>query len=436
MDGWFVPMRAREFRAHMREGPITREFGRLWRAMFLSSLGDWVGIVALAALVARLGGSRDGAYAVAGVMAARLAAVVLVGPVAGVLADRIDRRTLLVVADLVRASLFVALPFVDAIWAIGVFAFVVEACSLVWSPARDASVPSMVGGEALARANGIIIATTYGLLPLGAVVFTALAAVSAAAGAPASAHPEALALWFDALTFVGSALIVSRLALGGDRHVKAPGIRGGFDDAREGIRFLRARRQLLALVAVLVLAFATAGAVTGIGPLFTRYTLDSGDTGFGVLVVGFGVGLMASALCVMQQAARLELAHVFTVGTTASAVGLLALALAPAMPWAICACIALGLAGGLAWVSGYTLVQQMVTDEFRGRTLGLLTTGSRMSLLVSRALFPLLAGVVGTVAVSSGVEVTGNRVALLAGAALLGIAAIVARRAVAAPDDG
>src|SRR5213592_2990431 len=67
-------------------------FSRLWRAMLLSSLGDWVGFVAVAALVARLGGARLGGLAVAGVMLARMLPSILFGPFAGVFTDRIDRR--------------------------------------------------------------------------------------------------------------------------------------------------------------------------------------------------------------------------------------------------------------------------------------------------------------------------------------------------------
>src|SRR5213592_4544748 len=77
-------------------------FSRLWRAMLVSSLGDWVGFVAVASLVARLGGVRLGALAVAGVMLARLLPSVLFGPLAGVFADRFDRRKAMVSADIGR----------------------------------------------------------------------------------------------------------------------------------------------------------------------------------------------------------------------------------------------------------------------------------------------------------------------------------------------
>src|SRR6266702_2214039 len=87
-------------------------FSRLWRAMLVSSLGDWVGFVGVAALVARLGGnSRLGPLAVAGVMLARLLPSVVFGPFAGVFADRFNRKRLMIWADLARGSLYAFIPF-------------------------------------------------------------------------------------------------------------------------------------------------------------------------------------------------------------------------------------------------------------------------------------------------------------------------------------
>ena len=80
-------------------------FSKLLAAQTMSSLGDWVGFVAVAALVKRLGGDV-GAYAVAGVMVARMLPALLFGPIAGVLVDRMDRKKMMIVADLSRAALY------------------------------------------------------------------------------------------------------------------------------------------------------------------------------------------------------------------------------------------------------------------------------------------------------------------------------------------
>src|SRR6266508_6847593 len=150
-------------------------FSRLWRAMLVSSLGDWVGFVAVAALVARLGGERLGPLAVAGVMLARLLPSVLFGPFAGVLADRFDRKTLMVRADIARGLMYASMPFLPGVGLILVLSFFIECLSLLWTPAKDASIPNLVPRSQLPNANSVSLITTYGTLPLGAAIYTALA---------------------------------------------------------------------------------------------------------------------------------------------------------------------------------------------------------------------------------------------------------------------
>src|SRR6266545_5005813 len=109
--------------ATLKDLLVEPSFSRLWRAMLVSSLGDWVGFVAVAALVARLGGARLGGLAVAGVMLARLLPSVLFGPFAGVFADRFDRRALMVRADIARGVMYASMPFLPGLWAIFVVSF-------------------------------------------------------------------------------------------------------------------------------------------------------------------------------------------------------------------------------------------------------------------------------------------------------------------------
>src|SRR6266487_3821046 len=157
-------------------------FSRLWRAMLVSSLGDWVGFVAVAALVARLGGARLGGLAVAGVMLARLLPSVLFGPFAGVLADRFDRRKLMVRADIARGVMYASMPFMPGLRAIFLLSFLIECLSLLWTPAKDASIPNLVPRRQLANANSVSLITTYGTLPLGSALYVALVGVALGIG--------------------------------------------------------------------------------------------------------------------------------------------------------------------------------------------------------------------------------------------------------------
>src|SRR5437870_165789 len=223
-------------------------FSRLWRAMLVSSLGDWVGFVAVASLVAHLGGERLGALAVAGVMLARLLPSVLFGPLAGVFADRFDRRKLMVGADLGRGAMYASMPFMPGLWAIFLLSFFIESLSLLWTPAKDASVPNLVPRRQLSNANSVGLITTYGTLPLGAAIFTALSGVSVAIGKRVpyfGHHPEFLALWLDAATFFFSARMVMGLDLRQRARKRSrPGeaaklsFREALQEARDGYRFL------------------------------------------------------------------------------------------------------------------------------------------------------------------------------------------------------
>ena len=237
-------------RAGLRALLTHPSFSRLWRAMLVSSLGDWVGFVAVTALVAHRGGTAaKGSLAVAGVLLARLLPSVLFGPFAGVFTDRLDRRKLMITADLARGALYASMPFMPTLWAIFGLSFLIECLSLLWTPAKDASIPNMVPRSQLANANSIGLITTYGTLPLGGLVYTLLAGFAILLGTHVpyfNRHIESPALWLDALTFLFSARMIWGLDLSKGmvaaklRSAKLPklSVRSAWEEASEGYRFL------------------------------------------------------------------------------------------------------------------------------------------------------------------------------------------------------
>src|SRR5204863_9533709 len=132
----------------------------------------------------------------------------------GVFADRFDRRKLMIGADISRGLLYGAMPFLPGLGYIFLVSFFIECLSLLWTPAKDASVPNLVPRRQLANANSVSIITTYGTLPLGGAIYTALAGVGDALGTHVHyfhSRPEFLALWLDAVTFAFSARMISNL---------------------------------------------------------------------------------------------------------------------------------------------------------------------------------------------------------------------------------
>jgi len=406
-------------------------FSKLLAAQTISSLGDWVGFVAVAALVKRLGGGA-GAYAVAGVMVARMLPAILFGPIAGALVDRVDRKKIMIIADISRGALYATMPFLGRLWAIFALSFVIESLSLLWTPARDASLPNLVPRRQLANANSLGLVTTYATLPLGGLIFAFLAGGSEVVPY-FSSNPESLALWLDGVSFLFSAFMVSRIKFPPPASHKVERLdmsRVG-KDIVEGIRFLREDSLASAMTFGIVVAFSAVGAVLALGPIFADDTLNAGPTGWGILVTSFGIGMGIGMAMSNKVADLIDRELVFVWSLIAASATLFLLAAMPSIQLATVITVILGVFTGSAWVSGYVLLQENVEDEFRGRTFGALTVLSRLGLFLSLATFPVLAGIVGSHEITVGgqpFDLAGTRVAFwVAGTMVIG-AALVTRR--------
>ena len=412
-------------------------FSRLLAAMAVSSLGDWVGFIAVASLVQTLASSPAAkSYAVAGVMTARMLPAILFGPIAGTLVDRVDRKRLMITSDLARGAMYASMPFLGHLWSIFTLSFFIECLSLLWTPARDASLPNLVPRRQLSNANSVGLLTTYGTLPLGGLVFTLLAGVATALGARIpyfEGNPESLALWLDAGTFLFSAAMVSGIAIRSSRQlsvVKLDLSRFG-KDILDGIRFLRENSVASAMTTGIVVSFSAVGAVLALGPIFAGETLAAGAAGWGVLVTAFGIGMGIGLVSLNLLAKHFDRERIFSGSMILAAVTLFVLAAMPNLSLAAVVTVVLGFFCGSTWVTGYTLIQENVTDEYRGRTFGSLTVMARLGLFLSLAAFPLLAGIIGTHAIEVGgqsLDLSGTRAALWTAGLGVIIAGAVTRR--------
>jgi dTMP kinase len=428
--------------ASLKDLLVDPSFSRLWRAMLVSSLGDWVGFVAVASLVAHLGGQRLGALAVAGVMMARLLPSVLFGPFAGVFADRFDRRRLMVGADVARGLMYASMPFLPGLGYIFLMSFFIECLSLLWTPAKDASVPNLVPRRQLPNANSVTLITAYGTLPLGASIFTLLTGLAGVLGSRvhylSSSRPEFLALWLDALTFFFSARMVWGLDLRQNMAARVRAklsprfsFRSAIEEIREGYRFLRDHPTVRSMTLGIVIAFAGVGSVISLGPVFARYSVNAGSTGFGILITAFGVG-MAAGIALSNYLSRLfEKDKLFYVSMLGAAGCLFVIAVMPTIGLASAFTVPMGVAVGLTWVTGYTMLQENVSDEFRGRTFGTLNVWARLALFISLVAFPALSAAIGPHSLTIGTRVldlSGTRIALWVGGVVVVFAGLASGR--------
>jgi dTMP kinase len=407
-------------------------FRRLWTALSLSSLGDWLGLLALTALAPRLAddGYAAANLAIAGVFILRLAPAILVGPLGGVVADRLDRRWTMVVCDVARFALFLSIPLVGTLWWLLTATLLIEVASLLWIPAKEATLPNLVPKERLETANQLSLFTTYGSAPVAAAIFAGLALLSGILDNPVPAIDQVeLALYVNAATFLVSAATIARLTDIPSRDVTAAAARGTsvWRTLVEGWTFVGRTPLVRGLVLGMLGAFAAGGAVIGLARTFVT-DLGGGDPGYGLLFGTVFLGLALGMFLGPRLLPDFSRRRLFGLSIFAAGLSLALLALIPNMVIAVIVTLVLGGFAGVAWVTGYTLLGLEVADELRGRTFAFVQTTVRVVLVLVLALAPLLAAAFGKheIRVTDAMALTYNGAAitfLLAGllASALGI---------------
>jgi dTMP kinase len=378
----------------------NRDFRNLGLSTLFSTLGDWVGFLAILALTEDiLGATRAAAFAVSAVMAARVLPSILLGPVAGVFVDRWDRKRLMIACDIGRGIVMALIPFSDEILTLLLATLVIEVMSSLFGPAKDSVFPTLVRKDQLVAANQLNLIVTYGTLPLAGVVF---AAAIGLAGPLSDAipflveRPVALPIWLNAASFILSAPLIARIRTGdtAPRTPEAPEAPSAWAELVEGFRFVGTNPLIRALIVGVMIAFASAGAVISTGQFFAQ-VLNAGQSGFGILVACVGTGLVAGLLSSAWLSSKLAPERLFAPGIGVAGAALIVTAVMPAMRYAIAPVVVMGAGAGVAFIVGYTILQSRADDHIRGRTFGAFNSGVRASIFLSTTTAPFLVGVIG-----------------------------------------
>lgn len=409
---------------------------RLWYCTGLSSLGDWLGLLATTALATQLAtGYQAQNYALGGVLVLRLLPSAVLGPLAGAFVDRFDRRLTMVVTDLLRGLLFVAIPVFHTLTVLYVATFLIECIGLFWNPAKDASVPNLVRKDQIEAANQLSLITTYGLTPVAAAaLFSLLALLSKSLAGHFSffsTNQVGLALYFNAATFVvGAATVYFIREISGSRGngpagSSAPSL---WAMLREGAAFVRTNGLLRGLILGILGAFAAGGAVIGAGKTYVR-SLGGGDAAYGVLFgtvfVGLGLG-MAFGPRVAREVSRRRLFGLSIV----FAGGCLALtAVMPQVLLAMLMVFGVGFGAGVGYLAGITLLGSEIEDVMRGRVFAFIQSMVRAVMILALAAVPVLVGTIGQRRLPLLHDtVDGTRIVMFAAGLLAALAGLVAYR--------
>jgi MFS family permease len=340
----------------LRDSPAFR---RLWIARTISQVGDGIAVLALVLFVQET--HRTG-VAVGGLL---LAAALprFLGPLAGVVVDRVEQRSLMIACDLGQAAVFVAIAWLEPSYPI-LLAMVAATGALdtLFGPAGRSAVPALVRPEQLLRANAWMGTSLNMRVAVGPVVGGLLVALFDVRGA----------LVANAATFVVSALVL--LGLPPLRAARSEEAGGFLAVGAEGLRFAWRTPVVRTLVIALFLGVAFA-AVDDVALVFlVRETLDAGPLAFGLVGGAYGVGMLAGSLGLSWKGTAAAAGSLFVIGWILSGVGTILTGVAPLVVVAAVGQAVAGIGNGIDNVATDTLIQQAVPREMLGRVFGLVAT--------------------------------------------------------------
>jgi len=375
------------------------DFTKLWAAQVISLLGDWFNTIVISALiVVYTEGTNYQGLAVSGYLIARLIPPLLMRPWAGVLADRFDRKRLLIFSDLMRSLAVVGLLFatqgpeyLPLIYVFTVFQFLI---SSIFEPARNALMPSVLYRDQLVLGNTLSSITWSAMLAIGAIV----------GGIVAEVMGIQAALIIDALTFLVSAFIVTTLIvpetprsnIGQEERVVLDKSNRTFVD---GIRYLTKHPATAA--AIFVKAGLSIGSVDAVLILYGTQIFvigEQGTTSMAILWTAFGIGSIIGPLIInrFSDGSVHTLRRLMIAGFVMVIFGWLFWGLAPSLEFAVLAVILRAMGGSVNWTYSSIIIQKIVPDEYLGRMFSIDFAGFELIQGISAITVGLLIDAVGS----------------------------------------
>lgn len=421
----------------------NRPFLLLWLSQVATQIGSNMVLFALTVIVLE---STDSSLAVSALILSFLVPAVLFSAVAGVYVDRYDRRTILIVTNVLRGVgfvlIFLATPNLAAIIGLNIFISVV---TVFFAPAEAAMIPVLVPRRQLVSANGLFTLTLNGAFALG---FALLGPLVVAIVGPEALLLVVVALYLIAAVFcftlpssravAGSAPKRGRLEAAADAELAVESTMG---QLREGIAYIRVNPTISWSLTYLGIAASLVGVLAVLGPNFARQTLGLSTLGLPVVVLPLGLGIVTGILILNSyghlvsrrraiEGGLIVLGFLLLVLTVAGPISRILTAasetagvvdtgaLTSLVSVAVAIAFLAGIAYGIVAISSQTQLQEDIPQEVRGRVFGVL------NMLVSVATFlPIIVG--GLIADAIGTTNVILGVALFV--LLTGVASIVKR---------
>jgi len=355
-------------------------YRRLWIAQVISEMGDWFNQVAVFTLALRFTGSP---LAIVFVLIAQTVPSTVIGPIAGVILDRVSRKRALIISDLVRAVVALGPILVtsrERVWWLYALTALLASASPFFTAGRLALIPSLAEPGEILAANSITQGTHWTTLSIG----------SALAGLIIGPLGFRNAFLLNTVSFLGSAFFISRIAGVVETHRRsgqaAGAMRRPWREYSEGLRYIRSEPMVLALL-LIGLGWATGGgAMQVLFSVFGDLVFHRGAFGIGILYGAAGLGLASSAALANWLGKRLAFRTYKRVITFCYlSYGAFYVAFSQVHRFWV-AVLLIGLSRyfiGTSSVLNLTRLMQCIPDQYRGRVFSTNETITLTTMLVS-----------------------------------------------------
>jgi predicted MFS family arabinose efflux permease len=367
----------------------NRDFLRLWAGQMVSAIGDWVIVAVLFAFVDQISGGKS--YAISLMMLSKFLPAVLLGFLAGIIIDRLDRKRTLILCDLSRAALVLVLPFATNLPAICILVFIIETFSIIYGPAKDASIPDLVEQEQLTNANSLNMLTLYASMAFGTAIAGSIIGLFAWLG---KVNPEFMGRYIDpnkaafvvdSLTFVISAWLIFHINF--KRRSREERVRMSAGqvkkDFKEGFNYLR-HNPLTRIILILTLTcFLGGGTIYVLTVGFVKYVLGGSSASFMYVLTTLLFGMMSGSILAGLLKDRIHKERILGLAITFFGVGVVVFSLLT-VSWLSYIVVFLGgTCMGYAIVGMVTLLHEILEEEYRGRAFATIQVIMRASIFLS-----------------------------------------------------
>ncbi|MFL2680429.1 MAG: MFS transporter [Candidatus Actinomarina sp.] len=382
------------------------QFSILWWSGSLSSFGDWATLFASVALASQLGSEsgNSGITAVVPVVARIIPA--FLSSIAGLMADRLNKKNIMIISDLSRMVIVLFLFFATSLLQLFIINFLTEIFSMMRQPSRESVVPEVVNKENLVKANSLFAIGTYATLPIASIFFGLIADIKVPAfiSSFGNGWSGSIIFLFDAVTFLVSAYLLIFLktkkvntSIKADRFV--------LKELKEGLNYFFRNKEIRNITISISLSLFGAGALFILGHTFL--TVDRGftESSFGFMIASFGTGIVFSMVTFSYFVSSFSrVSFVIGLCMLSTGISLYTAFISDDFLDILLSIFISGVGTGGVYLLTISFLQASTDHKMRGRVFGNFYTIGRIALLLSFLTSGITANYLDTLLSGSGIE--------------------------------